>query len=158
MRGLVLLLLRALLRNDDTSMRDAARAGGQRRNASCTLCCCIGSHAAYRCLRADHCDLCDRQRCRTSTACSNTLSEVEFVRCSFAMLVSYMPLAVYFRAQNKSPTAHASATVNDASRINASRTRRTASAATSCAAGTPACTSRIERARATRYPTRFEDQ
>ena len=140
-------------------MRDAARAGGQRRNASCTLCCCIGSHAAYRCLRADHCDLCDRQRCRTSTACSNTLSEVEFVRCSFAMLVSYMPLAVYFRAQNKSPTAHASATVNDASRINASRTRRTASAATSCtASGGRSGTSRIERARATSHPPRPEDK
>ena len=60
----------------------------------------------------------------TSTACSNTLSEVEFVRCSFAMLVSYMPLAVYFRAQNKSPTAHASATVNDASRDELHSRRR----------------------------------
>ena len=95
----------------------------------------------------------------TSTACSNTLSEVEFVRCSFAMLVSYMPLAVYFRAQNKSPTAHASATVNDASRINASRTRRTASAATSCTAGGGRSgTSRIERARATSHPPRPEDK
>ena len=33
----------------------------------------------------------------TSTACSNTLSEIEFCAMQLATLVSYMPLAVYLR-------------------------------------------------------------
>ena len=118
-----------------------------------------GSHTAYRCLNAGGCDRCDRLQIGhdflpATKGCSLSLPQQKP-----RFLVPYMPLAAHLDVSRQQAACARCYSENDASRINTSRTRRTASAATSCtASGGRSGTSRIERARATSHPPRSEDK